>query len=334
MIGGLERVGVPEAHERPMLRAPDQRHLRVEDDGAGALAADQCARDVKPAFGQQIVQVVTGDSPGNARELRANGVGVPIPNRAKGRVELCATAALPGDSVEVGVARRAHGQLGAVVEQNTQLFDVVDGLAGEQRVRAARVVADHAAQRAAAVRGGVGTERELVRFGPAPQRVEDDAGLDAGEPTFRIDLQDPVHVFREVEDDGDVAALPGEARPGASWQHGHAELPARFDRGGHVLGVARDDQADRHLAVVGGVAGVQGAAARVEADFPADRLPECLLEVGRDHLACAGSAAWAGASDAIAAMTPPSRCGMPATRSPISTPLSVPISIRSLKLPR
>ena len=35
-----------------------------------------------------------------------------------------------------------------------------------------------------------------------------------------------------------------------------------------------------------------------------------------------------------AAITPPARCGTPASRRPISTPASVPASIRSLKAPR
>ena len=50
----------------------------------------------------------------------------------------------------------------SVVEQDTKLFDVVYGLAAEQGVGAAGVVADHSADSAAIVRGGVGGEDELV----------------------------------------------------------------------------------------------------------------------------------------------------------------------------
>jgi hypothetical protein len=41
-----------------------------------------------------------------------------------------------------------------------------------------------------------------------------------------------------------------------------------------VVSVARNHDSDRHLAVVRGVARVERAAARVEADFTADDLPE------------------------------------------------------------
>src|SRR6185436_1648495 len=40
------------------------------------------------------------------------------------------------------------------------------------------------------------------------------------------------------------------------------------------------------------------------------------------------------ARNPIASCVPPGRCGTFATRSPISTPASVPISVRSLKSPR
>ena len=272
VVGGLERVGIAEPDERPVLRAVNQRHLGFEDDGARAFAADQGARDVKSVLGQQLVEVVAGDTARDPGKLRANAIRMPVAKRPQPRVDLAAAAALPHDGVELRVARRAHRQFGAVVEEDPQLLDVVDGLPGQQRVRAAGVVADHAAERAAAVRRRIRTERELVRLGAAPQRVEHDTRLDAREPAFRIDLQNAVHVLREVEDHRDVAALAGEAGAGAARQNRRAESPARRDRGRDVFGIARHDEADRNLAVVRGVGRVQRAAARVEADFPAHRL--------------------------------------------------------------
>ena len=52
-----------------------------------------------------------------------------------------------------------------------------------------------------------------------------------------------------------------------------------------VVGVARDDEADRNLAVVGGVGGVERAAAGVEADLAADRALQSLLD-GRPRSPC------------------------------------------------
>ncbi len=55
--------------------------------------------------------------------------------------------------------------------------------------------------------------------------------------------------------------------------------PADSDRLDHVVDVPRDHDADRHLAVVRAVGGVEGAAAGVESDLAADHLPQ----LGRDR---------------------------------------------------
>src|SRR5215472_11350363 len=112
-------------------------------------------------------------------------------------------------------------------------------------MRAAGVVADHAAERAAAMGRRVGAESQLVLLSASAQGVEDDARLDAGETAIRIDFEDPVHVLREVEDDGNVAALAGEARAGTARQHGRTELAADTDRRRDVPGIAGDNESDR-----------------------------------------------------------------------------------------
>jgi hypothetical protein len=53
-------------------------------------------------------------------------------------------------------------------------------------------------------------------LGGVSQRIEDHTWLDAGETLNRIDLENPVHVFAEIENHGDIAALPGEAGSSAS----------------------------------------------------------------------------------------------------------------------
>src|SRR6185312_6036200 len=101
-------------------------------------------------------------------------------------------------------------------------------------MRAARVVADHAAKGAAAVSGRIRSEREVVRFGRVAQRIENYTRLNPCETLNRIDFQDPVHVLGKVEDDGDVAALPGQAGAGASRQDWCAVLPANGHRRDYV----------------------------------------------------------------------------------------------------
>ena len=103
---------------------------------------------------------------------------------------------------------------------------VVDGLAGEQRVRAARVVADHPAEAAAAVCRRVRAECQLVALCLCSKRIQDHAGLDAGNALLDIHLENAIHVLREVEHDCDVAALTGQARAGAAGEYRRLERSA------------------------------------------------------------------------------------------------------------
>ncbi len=100
---------------------------------------------------------------------------------------------------------------GSVVEQDTQLLDIVDCFATQQRVGAAGVVSDHAANGAAIMSGRVGCERQLMSFSLIAEGIEDNAGLHPGESLLRVELEDPVHVLGEIEHHGDIAALAGQA---------------------------------------------------------------------------------------------------------------------------
>jgi hypothetical protein len=133
-------------------------------------------------------------------------------------------------------------------------------------VDAAGVVADHAADSAVAVAGGIGGEGEVMFFGGSAEVIENDAGLDAGDAAVRIDLEDARHVFREVEDDGDVATLSGEGSASAAAEYRGVEFAAEGECGEDVVGVAGHNYADGDLAIVGSVGRVEGAGAIVEAN--------------------------------------------------------------------
>ena len=55
-------VGKAEHDQAPERRALDEPERRLEHGDAGALAADQRARDVEAVLGQQLVEVVAGDA--------------------------------------------------------------------------------------------------------------------------------------------------------------------------------------------------------------------------------------------------------------------------------
>jgi hypothetical protein len=137
-------------------------------------------------------------------------------------------------------------------------------------VDAAGVVADHPADRAAVVTGWVWSEGQVMFFGSVAEVVEDDSGLHAGEAAIWVDLEDVAHVLREIENHRDVAALSGQRRTASATEKRRAEFAANRDRGDNVVRIARQHYADRDLAVIRAVSGVESAARIVEADVSAN----------------------------------------------------------------
>ncbi len=80
-------VRVPEHHQQGGGRDGHQPERGVEDERAGALAADECAGEVGAVPGQQVVEAVAGHLAGEAVEVRADGVGVPLGQPDQRRVE-------------------------------------------------------------------------------------------------------------------------------------------------------------------------------------------------------------------------------------------------------
>ena len=77
-------------------------------------------------------------------------------------------------------------------------------------VRAAGIVADHAAKGIAIVRSGIRPEGEAIPARLCPQVVENASRLDAGDAPHRVDLQDAIEIPGVVDDHRDIASLPGE----------------------------------------------------------------------------------------------------------------------------
>src|SRR5437763_12330112 len=137
-------------------------------------------------------------------------------------------------------------------------------------MHAAGVVADHTANGAAAVRSGIGAERELVLFGGSTQMVENDSGLNAGDAALGIELENLCHVLGKIEYNGHIAALSGERSSSAAAKHRRGVFAADGNGGDNIICIPGDDDADWHLAIVGGVCCVKRAAAIIEAHLAAD----------------------------------------------------------------
>ena len=103
------------------------------------------------------------------------------------------------------------------------------------------------------------------------------AGLNFGDVACRVDFNDLRHVLREVEDHGDVAALPGQRCSSTTAQNGCAEFPSQRDRGDNIIHVARQNNSNRYLPVVRPVGRVKRAAAVVETHIA----PQLAFQRGR-----------------------------------------------------
>src|SRR5690625_27384 len=276
MVAGGVDIGVAEDDEGALGGAVDQADGRLEDRDAGPLGPGEGAGDVKAIFGEELVEVVAGDAARDIGEALADQVGVAVADRPEPRIDLAAAAPLGDDRLELGLGGGADTHTEPVVGEDLELLDIVRGPAGHDRVDAAGVVADHPAEGAVVVRRRIRPEGQVVLLGGAAEVIEDEAGLDAGGTGVGVEGDEVAEILRHIEDDGDVAALPGEARSAAASEYWGAVVAADPDRGDEVIGVVGDDDADRDLAVVRAIGRVEGSRARVEADLA----PDLALEGG------------------------------------------------------
>src|SRR5690606_9065786 len=92
---------------------------------------------------------------------------------------------------------------------------------------------------------------------------------------------DPVHVAREVQHDGVPDRLPAEARSPAPRQDGNAEAGSGLHCGHDIVGVPREDDADRLDGVHAGVRRKEMTGICVELHFARESRGQGRFEVGR-----------------------------------------------------
>ena len=73
----------------------------------------------------------------------------------------------------------------------------------------ARIISDHATDRASIVSRRIGRESQLMDFGLVSESIQYNSRLNPRNSFVGIDLEDPVHVLGKIEDDRDIAALSG-----------------------------------------------------------------------------------------------------------------------------
>jgi hypothetical protein len=137
-------------------------------------------------------------------------------------------------------------------------------------MNSAGIISNHAAKSAAVMGCGIRAKGKAIGFCGILKIVENHTGLNASNFSYRIDFEDFVEVFREIENDRDIAALTGKARPGTPSQNRRAVFSANLDSTEDIFGVLGDDDANGDLAVIGGIRRIKGAASVVEPHFTAD----------------------------------------------------------------
>src|SRR6185312_271459 len=249
MIARGKYVRKPDHDERAVLRAVDQFHLGAQNNGAGTLSPHQRPGNLKSVFRKQLGKVVARDAPWNFREALPYSIGVAVANRLELSVDLTAAAALSDDGIQIGFTCLTDSHAQAVVRENIEFLDVIFRSTCGYRVNTTRVIADHAAQRAVLVRGRIGPDRQMMLFRFVAKGVEDQARLHPGVFPLRVDFENLIQIFRKINDNRRVAALPGQTGPATPAQNGRIELAAQRNGSDYVFIRSRYDHADGHLPV-------------------------------------------------------------------------------------
>jgi hypothetical protein len=136
--------------------------------------------------------------------------------------------------------------------------------------------------------GRVGSEGEVMFFGSFAHAIEHDAGLYAGLTALHIEIDNAIDIFGKIEHNGHVATLAGKAGAGAARENRCVKLAAGGYGGFDICGVERKHEADGELAIVGGIGGVEGATAGVEADLAAYGLAKRCFQIAMGGKALVG----------------------------------------------
>src|SRR5580765_201822 len=201
-------------------------------------------------FGKKLIKTVAGDAAGNIGIALADQIRVSITQGAKARVNFCETATGADDLLEFSISGWAYLHALAVIGKDVEFQNVIDGAAGHHGVNAAGVVADHAAEVAIFVGGRIRAKGEVMLVGAITKLIKHEAGLYPRIFFRRIKLGDLVEVFREINDDGGVAALSGKAGAASATQQRSAVLARDGDGLNHFFNGLWNHHADGNLAIV------------------------------------------------------------------------------------
>ncbi len=279
-LDGQHRLGGGQRH---------QIEARFDDQAERAFGADDQLRQIERARRfDELIEVVAADAAEHfgeaAIDFRGTVSGQP-PNRAIGS-RFKAIAGARGVEPD-GIERPKVRDL-TVCEHDVQIEHVVDRLAVNHRARAARVVADHAANRRAAGRRHIRCEAQPVRPELRVQHVEHDTRLDPRPALGGVHFEHAIEVFRRIELESVPDGLARLRRAAAAGRD-RARVPPRDPDGADdILARPHDHDAGRLDLVDAGIRRIQRTRDRIEADIPLDLVSELASKLIVQAANCTG----------------------------------------------
>ena len=242
----------------------------LQHSDAGAFGTDQRPRNMKAVFRQQLIQVVARDTAGKIGEACADYIGILVPQRLEPGVNLAASTALTDDTCDFFVAGATYTHAQTIKCEDFQFLYVFARHACHDRVGAARVIADHTSQRTLGMRCRIGSKCQMIALCRSAQVIKNDTRLHARYLVSRVDCEDVVHIFREIEHDRNITALARQTRPATTRENGRAKAITGSDGRNHVLDVSGNDDSNGNLPIIGAVCCIEGAATIIEAYLSAN----------------------------------------------------------------
>ena len=141
------------------FRPVHQLELRLCDRHKSALGADDEPRHVEAHSAHELIQIVAGDPPLDLGVAGDDLVPVGLPYLEQPAVDVPLETVRPHHRLDLRAVERSEPRGAAVGQHHVQLVDVIDSLAPHDRVSAAGVVAQCAADVPPVGSGRVGREQ-------------------------------------------------------------------------------------------------------------------------------------------------------------------------------
>ena len=255
---GVEAV-VAHVDQRGVARDRQHVELGFGQEPERALGAAEDRVEIEAAAPvADMGEVVAGQAAVELREVPGDQVRLVACDGREQPVDGADPVGAPLDRGQLLIRERLRAPDRAVEQDGGQLEDVVARLAVEARALAAGVRADHPADGGAVGGRELRREEQAVLGEGGVELVLDHAGFDPRPALRDVDLEDPVHVPRDVDHEPvreRLAVGPGPAAARGELHVGEARVLRRARDADQVVRVARErDRLRRELVdrVVGG----------------------------------------------------------------------------------